>query len=245
MQTQALEKLKKNFWWAKARISPSTNQDTSVCFSSTAVTDLPFYCWPFSILPDHFPNLPLTSSLPSTAQLYPSISVLPPLLLVSLQTLLPLLLLFLNSPPTALTDQNLVLKGGPTCPFCWALYRNSTQFISSLNQLPTTPKILWYRDKGCLSIGTLPFTPCLIYSIYSMSPLPHLCPQSRGCGVALGAPRAAIPAQPRLQLPALPTPRLGTPGWAPSIPIHAQCSSATTIKKSTFPFSTNINCTWW
>lgn len=72
-QTQCHENLK-IFLVSRQRpeqVLPRT-QDTSICFPSAAFAELSFYCWPFSLLPNHHsPQLPLTSNLPSTTQLHP------------------------------------------------------------------------------------------------------------------------------------------------------------------------------
>lgn len=214
MQTQALENLKKkilvgkgqNKSFQKLRITHSASLLLLWLISHvTAGHSLASLIIIFpTFLSLHFS---LTSSPPSTVQLYPSIHVLSSLSAskpYSLSPLFPAFFSYSLNFKTRIWFRRENLHECPGVHSAEPCTEHLTPFISSLNQLPTTQKIPCYRDKGRLSIATLPFTPCLIYSIY---PWPHLCPQSRGWGVpqVLGNPRGAIPAQTSLQLPALPT----------------------------------------
>lgn len=135
------------------------------------------------------------------------------------------------------------------CPFCWALYRTlSLSLFPHWTSSPqpkkycgTETRLVWPLPPFHLPLASfiqlIPFISCLIY-------VPRA--EAVGClrfWAAPGATRGAIPAQPSLQLPALP-PRLGTPGWGHQAGDHESprpvflCNHQ---EAPTFPFSPNIN----
>lgn len=217
MQTQALENLKKPLWWAKARVNPSTNPGHSnlllfCCFDWSSILLLSILCPPWSSFSPSSSHFQPTQHSPALS-LYACSS---PLLLVSLQTLLPLLPFSLHSPlPTALIEQNMVFtwhllsvhSAEPCMGHCHSVF-----FLTW--PAPHNPKTTMVQRQGLSAHGNHSIYPLpRLFSWFHLSLASFMSPEQRLWGVS-GAGQLWVPAEVQSQLsPAHSSQHCPPQGW--------------------------------